>query len=65
MDTGNLFGHIGERKGRPFAVIRQGGQFPVLLETFLVYLDKILLYHTAHCIIICAKIQTIRQIHNR
>ena len=34
-------------------------------ETFLVYLDKILLYHTAHCIIICAKIQTIRQIHNR
>ena len=43
---------------RYFPGSRQGGQFPVVLETVLVYLDKVLLYHTAHNVIIGTKVQT-------
>ena len=51
MDAGDLGRHVTKSEGLLFPVIGQSGQIPVLLETFLIDLDEILLDHSACCIL--------------
>ena len=49
MDAGDLGRHIAKSEGWLLAVVGQGWQIPVLLETILIDLDEILFDHSACC----------------